>query len=176
MAAWMPPPTPSTSSNPNWLTTPQLPSLLRQKRHQILRNSLDVDPLNRDSLSKERRATEVERFLRMSNEPQGNDPLAFWQHHERHFPILSVLARRYLAPASSAPRLSERLFSRLQLTTTDARSNDSHTLCQMLIVGTSMTSTANKQCVVYTVNHRRPSRWRLSSGNRIAMVWPNHRQ
>ena len=70
----------------------------------------------------------------MPNEEKDRDPLEFWRLNAGRFPVLAVLARRYLAiPASSAS--SERLFSRLKLIATAARQNlSSHTLCQLLFV------------------------------------------
>ena len=97
-------------------------------------SSLDVDPLFSDSPNKRVPVTELDRYLNMPNEDKDSDPLEFWRLNDRHFPVLSVLARRYLAiPASSAS--SERLFSRLKLIATSARQNlSSHTLCQLLFV------------------------------------------
>jgi hypothetical protein len=53
---------------------------------------------------------ETERLLSLPREGLHVDPLAWWRKHEKEFPLLSRLARKYLAiPATSAS--VERLFS-----------------------------------------------------------------
>jgi hypothetical protein len=76
---------------------------------------------------------ELTRFAELPDQEDA-DPLGWWKLHASAFPILSTLARRYLAiPASSAS--SERLFSQLKLTATPARRNMSpDTLCMLLFV------------------------------------------
>ena len=77
---------------------------------------------------------EPTRFAALPDQDEDIDPLVWWSMHSSMFPILSILARRYLAiPASSAS--SERLFSQLKLTATPARRNMSpDTLCMLLFV------------------------------------------
>ena len=52
---------------------------------------------------------------RLQDDDVPYNPLLWWKAHQARFPMLSVLARKYLAiPATSAP--SERLFSSAGLT------------------------------------------------------------
>ena len=77
---------------------------------------------------------ELSRFAALPEQPANIDALGWWKLHGSLFPLLSQLARRYLAiPASSAA--SERLFSQLKLTATPARRNLlPDTLCMLLFV------------------------------------------
>ena len=53
---------------------------------------------------------EVDEYMKLSEISLKKDPLAWWDLHSKKFPILSKLARIFLAiPATSTP--SERLFS-----------------------------------------------------------------
>ena len=53
---------------------------------------------------------EVERYLALPKEPKNVAPLSFWENHEKTFPILAKLCKKYLSlPASSGA--VERLFS-----------------------------------------------------------------
>ena len=55
---------------------------------------------------------EIDKYLLIPeiDQIEENNPLDWWNKQKIHFPILSILARKYLAiPASSVP--SERLFS-----------------------------------------------------------------
>ena len=87
-----------------------------------------------DSPSKGAITNEVQRYTALPNEPKDTDILSWWRSHSQTFPLLSQLARRYLAiPASSAS--SERLFSRMKLVATDARQNlKPDTLCMLLFI------------------------------------------
>jgi hypothetical protein len=56
--------------------------------------------------------SEIDKYLSIpeTDQTEENDPLDWWNKQKSQFPILSILARKYLAiPASSVP--SERLFS-----------------------------------------------------------------
>ena len=60
---------------------------------------------------RDRVTKEIDRYLQFQTIDGDDDPLEWWKAHVREFPLLSQLARRYLAtPASSAP--TERLFSK----------------------------------------------------------------
>ena len=76
--------------------------------------------------------TEHDRWLQLSEVAADADfdVLQWWKMHAMDFPLLAILARRYLAiPASSAP--SERVFSRLKNVMTEKRgSMHPHTLCE----------------------------------------------
>ncbi|MGH7239611.1 MAG: hAT family dimerization domain-containing protein [Candidatus Saccharimonadales bacterium] len=78
--------------------------------------------------------SEYDKWTTGEDEPPTTDVLTWWKNHEADFPILAILARRYLAiPASSAS--SERVFSRLKNIVTPKRERmSSKTLCQLLFV------------------------------------------
>ena len=67
------------------------------------------------------REEEIDRYLALPNLPNGTDPLDFWKLNKSTFPILSKLARKFLAtPCSSV--YSERLFSEFGNIYEDTRS------------------------------------------------------
>jgi hypothetical protein len=79
-------------------------------------------------------STEYGNWIQGKNASPDTDILEWWKAHHQDFPILSQLAKRYLAiPASSAP--SERVFSRLKDTVSPKRNRfSSQKLCQLLFV------------------------------------------
>ena len=69
---------------------------------------------------RDRLSAEIEQNLKYSVIDGDEDPLKWWKRNEPDFPLLSQLAKRYLAiQASSSP--SERLFSKAGLVITPAR-------------------------------------------------------
>ena len=83
---------------------------------------------------KSKKISEYDLYVRGENEAKDTDPLLWWKQNEHQFPLLSILARRYLAiPASSAA--SERVFSRLKNTLTAKRVHmHPKTVCQLQFV------------------------------------------
>lgn len=110
------------------------PVLKRRKRagkEEKEEFNFDIDG---DSPCKPASQTELDRYLALPNEPETSKALDWWKAHAVSYPLLSQLARRYLAiPASSAS--SERTFSKLKLTATAARHNlRPDKLCMLLFI------------------------------------------
>ena len=53
---------------------------------------------------------EVKRYLSLGTSVAQEDPLAFWKMNERNFPMLTVLAKRYLTQSASSVAV-ENMFS-----------------------------------------------------------------
>ena len=96
-----------------------------------------TDALNAASPVKGKAAkqTELDRYVAHPQEDdRAADPLAWWQLHERKYPKIAMLTRRYLAISASSAA-SDRLFSRLKLTAVAARQGlKPNTLCMLLFV------------------------------------------
>jgi hypothetical protein len=77
---------------------------------------------------------EPDKWLESPNDDNCTDVLDWWKRHSPEWPLLSILARRYLAiPASSAS--SERLFSKLKEISSLKRNRmKADTLCKLLFV------------------------------------------
>lgn len=77
---------------------------------------------------------ELNRYKYMPSIPASEDPLKWWADNESKFPVLSVLAIRYLAiPATSAP--SERLWSIASLIITKTRTQlHGHVVTDMIFL------------------------------------------
>ena len=95
---------------------------------------MSLDELAGFNASSSEAITEYDRYLLLEDEKNCGDVLNWWRGHESDYPLIAVLARRYLAiPASSAS--SERLFSRLKETHTVKRNRMSpKAMCQLLFV------------------------------------------
>ena len=77
-------------------------------------------------------SSELNWYMRLQQIATTRDPLKWWNENASSFPILGVLAVRYLAiPATSAP--SERLWSIASQIITDARSQLDSTLVADMI-------------------------------------------
>jgi hypothetical protein len=116
------------------------PSRKRAKHHF---DDDDLDALAGMASSKAP-PTDYERWIKLEDVVT-DDVLVWWKGHESDFPLLAVLARRYLAiPASSAS--SERVFSVLKSLATEKRVRMSpETLCQLLFV--KSTSHQSAKCI-----------------------------
>jgi len=110
------------------------PASKRSKPNETVFTDFTVDILAHLSPAKPKHLSELETYRKYPEVARERDPLDWWRQQAEQFPLLSELARRYLAiPASSAA--SERLFSRLKLTCTASRqSMHSDTLCQLLFL------------------------------------------
>jgi len=93
---------------------------------------LDAD-LQADAVRPESSAAdEVADFLRQTNITRQQDPLEWWKLHEKGYPRVADVAKRYLsAPSTSVP--SERLFSSAGDLYADSRSRLSGRLAHMLL-------------------------------------------
>jgi hypothetical protein len=110
----------------------------RNKRQRADKDKDDEDDLEAQAGVSKFNAdkNEYERYVDVKHDedPNSCDILHWWKEHEKQYPLLARLARKYLAiPASSAP--SERVFSRLKNIITHKRVRmSSETLCQLLFV------------------------------------------
>ena len=76
----------------------------------LLSSSSDDDESTSERRASVKSTKEVDQYLSLRRISHDNDPLSWWRENATSFPLLSKLARRYLAcPPSSVP--SERLFS-----------------------------------------------------------------
>ena len=79
-------------------------------------------------------SSELNRYMRVQQISTNRDPLKWWSENAVKFPILGVLAVRYLSiPATSAP--SERLWSIASLIITKTRSQiDGHLVADIIFL------------------------------------------
>ena len=79
-------------------------------------------------------SSELNRYMQIQQISTNRDPLQWWSQNAFKFPILGVMARRYLCiPATSAP--SERLWSIASLLITKTRSQiDGHLVANMIFL------------------------------------------
>ena len=112
----------------------------KTKRRRGEANDFNFDIDDSPSPGKLAVTNEPQRYLALPDESRDTKPLEWWKAHAVSYPLLSRLARRYLAiPASSAS--SERLFSRLKLTATAARQNlKPDVLCMLLFIAVQQNS------------------------------------
>jgi hypothetical protein len=89
-------------------TTRPIPTSTRNRKSEIIfnTNSDDDDDIYLQSNNEE----EYTLYLKDNISSKEEEPLAYWKNNSHRFPILSILARQYLAiPATSAA--IERVFS-----------------------------------------------------------------
>ena len=102
-----------------------LGALTRLKKTYRMPISAATSP--RDHLS-----AEMERYIKHPVIDGDENPLKWWKQNEQRFPLLSQLAKKYLAiRASSSP--SERLFSKAGLISTPARAQLKPEKVEMLV-------------------------------------------
>ena len=101
------------------------------EHHMVRKSILDMiyaSPNPADS------SEEIDKYLEMNEECKETNPLEWWKLHEKRFPTLATIARKYLGIcATSVP--SERLFSDVGNNITNKRINlDSNLVEKMLFL------------------------------------------
>lgn len=100
------------------------------EQHRVRKSILDMIYAcpNEPAGSKE----EIDKYLEINEEGKETDPLEWWKLHEKKFPILASIARKYLGIcATSVP--SERLFSDVGNNITNKRINIDPNLVEQML-------------------------------------------